>query len=107
MKILLDENIPTKVKFDFGEPFEIYTVRDMKWLGKKNGELLRLMDVKKFDFFVTSDRKLKDQQNLPQFNVNVILLNVPNNKHQTIQPCVEKIKLLLKKNKSQRFIEIL
>jgi predicted nuclease of predicted toxin-antitoxin system len=39
MKILLDENIPTKVKFDFGEGYEIFTVRDMNWLGKKNGEL--------------------------------------------------------------------
>lgn len=40
MKILLDENMPTKVKYDFGESHEVRTVRDMGWLGKKNGELL-------------------------------------------------------------------
>ena len=34
MKILLDENLPTKVKYDFGEGFEIFTVRGMEWLGK-------------------------------------------------------------------------
>ena len=40
MRILLDENIPAKLKLDFGQEYEIRTVRDMKWLGKKNGELL-------------------------------------------------------------------
>ncbi len=35
MKILLDEIIPTKIKFDFGEDFEVKSVRDMGWLGKR------------------------------------------------------------------------
>lgn len=39
MRILLDENMPAKVKYDFGEGHEIRTVRDMGWLGKKNGDL--------------------------------------------------------------------
>jgi len=30
MKILLDENIPAKLKLDFGEAYEVKTVRDMK-----------------------------------------------------------------------------
>ena len=42
MKILRDENVPTKVKYAFGEGFETYTVKNMGWLGKKNGELLGL-----------------------------------------------------------------
>ncbi len=37
---LLDENIPIKIKYDFGEDVEVRTVRVMNWLGKKNGELL-------------------------------------------------------------------
>ncbi len=35
MKILLDENLPAKVKYDFGEYYEVKTVKDMGWLGKK------------------------------------------------------------------------
>lgn len=42
MKLLLDENLPKKLKMDFLD-FEIYTVSDMKWNSKKNGELLKLM----------------------------------------------------------------
>ncbi|MEO5998719.1 MAG: DUF5615 family PIN-like protein [Chitinophagaceae bacterium] len=51
MKFLLDENLPTKVKYDFGEGYEIWTVRDMGWLGKKNDELLGLAAFNGFDFF--------------------------------------------------------
>ncbi|WP_299288121.1 hypothetical protein [uncultured Mucilaginibacter sp.] len=43
MKILLDENLPKKLKADFGTEHEVKTVRDMGWLGKKNGELLGLI----------------------------------------------------------------
>ncbi len=51
MKILLDENIPAKVKFDFGEEYDVFTVRDMSWLGKKNGELLGLAVFNVFGVF--------------------------------------------------------
>ena len=35
MKILPDENLPAKLKYNFGENFETHTVKDMDWLGKK------------------------------------------------------------------------
>lgn len=51
MKILLDENIPAKVKFDFGKGYDVFTVRDLNWLGKKNGELLGLAAFNGFEVF--------------------------------------------------------
>ena len=53
MKILPDENMPDKVKYDFGENFEIHTVKDMGWLGMKNGELLSFAAFNGFDIFLT------------------------------------------------------
>ena len=41
MKILLDLNLPRKLKADFGAGFEVKTVQELKWLGTKNGELLK------------------------------------------------------------------
>jgi hypothetical protein len=41
MKLLLDENLPKRLKLDFPE-HEIFTVSDMGWKGKKNGELLQI-----------------------------------------------------------------
>lgn len=36
MKLLLDENLPKRLKEHF-QNHEIYTVRDMNWNGVKNG----------------------------------------------------------------------
>ncbi len=106
MKILLDENIPTKVKFDFGDDYKVKTVRDMKWLGKKNGELLGLMTFHGFDFFITNDTNLKKQQILNKFEINIILILSKDNKHQTLQQFVAKIKDLLAQKNYSRFNEI-
>jgi len=92
MKILLDENLPRKLKTDFGPGFEVKTVRDMNWLGKKNGELWGLLVFNGFDFFVTVDRNLKHQQNLDKFSVSIFLLVVPNNRIETLQKLIEKVK---------------
>ena len=43
MKVLLDENIPRKLKYRFGEQHEVLTVPDMGWTGIKNGDLLKRM----------------------------------------------------------------
>ena len=56
MKILLDESLPRKLRHDFSQEYEVLTVRDMGWLAKKNGELLKLMAKNNFDFFITVDR---------------------------------------------------
>jgi hypothetical protein len=50
MKILLDENLPQQLKADFGAGYDVKSVRDMGWLGKKNGELLGLIVFNGFDF---------------------------------------------------------
>jgi predicted nuclease of predicted toxin-antitoxin system len=52
MKLLLDENLPVKLKYRFKEfGWEAYTVRDMQWFGKENGELLQLMVLNSFTTF--------------------------------------------------------
>lgn len=95
MKILLDENIPAKLKLDFGEAYQVKTVRDMKWLGKKNGELLGLAAFNGFDVFITLDKNLKNQQNLDKVQIKFFVLLANDNKHQTLQPYVDKIKNVL------------
>lgn len=91
MRILLDENMPAKVTYDFGEGHEVHTVKDMQWLGKKNGELLGLAAFNGFDVVVTLDRNLKNQQNLDKVSLKFIVLLAMNNKPETIKPFLEKI----------------
>ncbi len=106
MKILLDENIPVKLKFDFGIDFEVKTVRDMGWLGKKNGELLGLIASCGIDFFVTLDKNLRYQQNLEKFDLKIILLMAHSNKPDALQPFVEKVRIFLEEKNYQKFNEI-
>jgi hypothetical protein len=103
---LLDENLPTKLKFEFGENYEIKTVKDMAWLGKKNGELLGLATFNEFDFFITLDKNLKYQQSIKKFEIKFIVLLAFDNKHQTLQPFIEKIKEILEGENIHKITEI-
>ena len=91
MKLLLDENLPKRLKFDFPE-HEIYTVRDKGWDGKKNGELLRLMLDERFDALLTFDKNLQHQQNFDNYTIPVLVLNVSNNTYLCLKDLVPKIK---------------
>ena len=60
MRLLLDENLPKRLKEDFPE-HEIFTVRDKGWNGIKNGALLKLMLEEEFDALLTFDKNLRYQ----------------------------------------------
>ena len=80
MKILLDENIDVRFKYLFKDTLhEVFTVKDMNWLGIKNGELLKLMEVNHFEIFIAVDKNLPYQQNKNKLPLTVIILNVKRN----------------------------
>ncbi|MVN22178.1 DUF5615 family PIN-like protein [Mucilaginibacter arboris] len=106
MKILLDENLPKKLKADFGTEHEVKTVRDMGWLGKKNGEILGLIVFNGFDYFVTIDKNLRFQQNLDRIELKIFLLLAKNNRRETLQVLVEKIKERIQEGNLQKLNEI-
>lgn len=106
MKILLDENLPKQLKGDFGPDYDVKTVRDLGWLGKKNGELLGLIAFNGFEFFVTIDKNLRYQQNLDRIELKIFLLIGINNRRETLQALVEKIKDKIKEGNLQKINEI-
>ena len=57
MRLLLDENLPKRLKLDFLD-HEIFTVRDKGWNGIKNGQLLSLLLENNFDALFTFDKNL-------------------------------------------------
>lgn len=94
MKLLLDENLPKRLKIDFSD-HEIYTAWDKGWNGKKNGELLRLMIADNFDALLTFDKNLQFQQNFQKYSLPVIVINAADNSYITLAKLVPKIKKLL------------
>ena len=106
MKILLDESLPRKLRNDFSEEHEVLTVRDMGWLGKKNGELLRLMTENNFELFITVDRNLPYQQNLQRLTLTIFVLRAKDNTRETLRLLIPKIFERLAKGDLQNVIEI-
>jgi predicted nuclease of predicted toxin-antitoxin system len=89
MKILLDECIDRRLAREFVD-YEIKTVPQMGWSGTKNGALLALA-AKEFDVFITVDQNLSCEQNLPQFDMAVIVLQARSNRLVDLKPLVPKI----------------
>ncbi len=105
MKVLLDENLPVKLKFRLQNTCEIFTVKDKGWNALENGDLITAMQKGKFDYLITSDKNLQYQQNLEKYTVSFIVLNVPDNNYETILPLIDDIKrILLKKIKMKLII---
>jgi predicted nuclease of predicted toxin-antitoxin system len=94
-KILLDENLPVKLKYRLQDVCEIYTINDKGWNALENGDLMNAMQKDGFDYLVTSDKNLQYQQNLEKYSMGFIVLNVINNNYETILPLVDKIKQVL------------
>jgi hypothetical protein len=63
MLLLLDENIGVEIQKMLFE-YDTKSIRDMGWLGKKNGELMRLISENDFDIFISTYKNLPFQQNL-------------------------------------------
>lgn len=63
MRILLDECVPKPLKRELLN-YQIRTVVEMAWSGKKNGELLQLMQQVGFTILLTTDQNLRYQQKL-------------------------------------------
>lgn len=94
MKLLLDENLPKRLKHDLKE-HEIYTAADKGWTGISNGKLLELLTENQFDALLTFDKNLQYQQNFTKYTIAVIVLNAPENSYATLKGLVEKIKKTL------------
>jgi hypothetical protein len=85
MRILLDECVPRPLKRELAD-YEIRTVVEMGWSGKKNGELLRLMNQEGFTILLTTDQNLRYQQNLEQAGVAVVVLVARSNRLPDLVP---------------------
>ncbi len=95
MKLLLDENLPEKIRFAFQSEHEIFTVRYMGWSGKQNGTLMALIAEHGFDGFITIDKNLPFQQNIQKYSVVIFVLDAEDNKTSTLLPYIEKLSTTL------------
>ena len=97
MRILLDENIPV----DFAAELpghEVNTVVRLGWAGVLNGELMRRA-AECCDVFVTLDRNIEFQQNIPALPFGVIVVRAISNRMVHLRPLASAILLAISANR--------
>jgi predicted nuclease of predicted toxin-antitoxin system len=85
MKILLDENLPHRLRLKLAG-HECFTVQFMNWKGIENGDLLSLAAQNGFDALITKDSGIPYEQHLAALPCAVVVLRARSNsmeRHQT------------------------
>lgn len=85
MRVLLDENLPRRLKRHLAPAVTALTVQERGWSGKKNSELLRPAKVE-FDAFLTMDRGVEFQQNIRNMSLSVLVIRAPSNRFENLEP---------------------
>ncbi len=89
MRLLLDESLPHRLKSVF-PGYRVNTVDEMGWKSLSDGELLARASGL-FQVFLTADKKLQYQQNVPRFDIAVIVLNTRRNRFEDYEPLIPRL----------------
>jgi len=104
VKVLLDECVDRRFRHELSG-HDISTVQEIGWAGKKNGELLNLAQ-QSFHVFITVDRNLYFQQNLPKFNIAVLVLIAKTNELADLRPLATQVLDELSRVRGNEFVII-
>ena len=88
--MLLDECVPKRLRRDL-PGFDVSTVGDEGWLGRRNGDLLRSMAAAGFTRLVTVDRNLMFQQNVAASGIGVVVMHAPTNRMAELRPLMARV----------------
>jgi len=76
MKTLLDEHVNVRFKAALAG-IETYTIKEMGWLGSKNGVLKTKMEANGFQALLTAGNNMPFQQNLSTLTFAIVIMDTP------------------------------
>jgi predicted nuclease of predicted toxin-antitoxin system len=94
LRILIDESLPIALALEFVNQ-DVSTVRAQRWLGLRNGVLLRAAVDAGFEVVVTADKALRSQQNLPAIGIAVVLITGVRNRMRDLRPLMPRVLQIL------------
>ena len=106
MKLLLDENLPTKLKYRISNEYEVLTVVEMGWSAKENGELLEAMLENDLKYLLTSDKNMSFQQNPEKYGITLLVLGAKNNRYATLVEFIPNLEKKLKEGLKPGVVKI-
>lgn len=87
MKLLLDENLPTRLR-SLLVGHDVYTVTFLRWKGARNGALLRRAADDGFAALLTLDQGIEFEQNLATLPLAIVVLHAASNQLADLRPLV-------------------
>jgi predicted nuclease of predicted toxin-antitoxin system len=91
MKVLFDKGVPIRLRRALPD-LDITTIQELGWDELANGELLAQAQ-DEFDVLISTDSNIKYQQNLPDYEIALIVLRAFNTKLESYLPLVPEIEL--------------
>jgi predicted nuclease of predicted toxin-antitoxin system len=105
LKILLDHNLDRRLK-DSLSGYETATTQDQGWSDALNGELLSLAERNGFDVLLTADSNIKDQQNLSNRKISLLILRARDNRLTTHLEMIDDIISVLSEMQQGDVVEV-
>ena len=90
MRVLVDQCLPRHLAAEL-PGHEATTVRAQRWLGLRNGVLLRAAVDAGFEVFITNDSSIEFQQNVRRIGIGVIAIEGVRNRIQDLRPLIPRI----------------
>jgi rRNA-processing protein FCF1 len=90
LRALIDQCLPRQLAAEL-TGHEATTVRAQRWLGLRNGVLLRAAREAGFQVFVTNDSSIEFQQNVKKIGIGVIAISGVRNRIQDLRPLIPEL----------------
>ena len=91
MKVLFDKGVPLGLRRALSS-LEITTVQELGWDELENGSLL-VTAQDEYDILISTDSNMKYQQNLPNYDIALIVLRAFNTKLESYLPLVPELEI--------------
>jgi predicted nuclease of predicted toxin-antitoxin system len=95
VKLLLDENLPHKLRQHL-PGHDVFTAAYMNWGGIRNGALLALAAQEGFDAMITIDAGIEFEQNLASLPCAVVIIRAASNAFEHIEPHIPQLLAVLR-----------
>lgn len=105
MRILIAECLSWRLERALTGHYAV-SAQKMGWSGVRNGRLLALAVENGFDVFLTGDRNLAFQQNVPQFSIAVVVLEAKGVQLHHALPLMPKVLALLPNLKPGQLVRV-
>ena len=106
MRILIDESLPIALAAEISG-HDVKTVRAQRWLGLRNGILLRAAADAGFEVMITADKALRHQQNLSALGIAVVLITHVRNRMQDLRPLIPRVEQALRTVRKGELVEVI